>query len=76
MRYKWGWVVHVQSMQGEEDDEGWMAEGAAELEAQLRQRELEMGAGSEASKRGAEGEADAADIAARIKAHSLHSLRP
>ena len=50
-------------MQGPEDDEGWMAEGAAELDSQLQQREQELKGQSPGP-----GEADAADMATRIKA--------
>ena len=51
-------------MQEEEGDEGWMAEGAAELDAQLEQREQEMASGSQ----GPGPVADAADLAERVKA--------
>ena len=58
----------AQSMQGGEGDEGWMAEGAADLDAQLSQREVEMGLGGAGAGQGAE--TDAADMASRIQVSS------
>ena len=53
-------------MAGAEDDDGWMRDGAGELEAELaaRQAELEQSARSSGGKRGGSGGTTAAGSAA------------
>ena len=59
-------VMCIQGMQGPEDSSAWMEQGVQELEQQLQQREAELSVPARAKD-----EADAADIASRMKVLTL-----